>query len=104
MPVPSALETASFAHQKRMIACETFVACVARASSSGEKTPLVNSSDRLRLTDSTSTPTRAFAAASAMTNCDVWAIATSIFAVRLSPHAPIACGLPFSFGQIWTSA
>ena len=37
-------------------------------------------------------------------DCDVCAIATSRREVRLSPHAPMACGLPFSFGQMYTSA
>ena len=46
----------------------------------------------------------ALAAARAITNCEVWAMATSRREERLSPHAPIACGLPFSFGHIWTSA
>ena len=82
MPVPSALETASFAHQNLMIACEAFAACAASSSSSGVKTPAVNSSERSRATDSTSTPTRAFAAAIATTNCAVWEMPMSSFVDR----------------------
>ena len=104
MPVPRAFETASFAHQKRMIAWDELSACAASSSSSGVKTPAVNSSERSRAVDSTSTPTRAFAAAIAITNCAVWAIAMSSFVVRNSLHAPIACGLPESSGQTWMSA
>ena len=104
MPVPSAFETASFAHQKRMIACDAFAAFAASSSSSGRNTPAVNSSERSRATDSTSTPTRAFAAARATTNWAVCAIAMSIFSDRSSPHLPSAWGLPESSRQIWMSA
>ena len=90
MPVPSAFETASLAHQKRRRACEVFGNAVASAISSGMNTPVENSSERFLEADSASTPTRAFDAAIAMTNCEVWAMATSSLDVRWSPHAPIA--------------
>ena len=82
MPVPRVLETASFAHQNLMTAWEALAACAARSSSSGVKTPAANSSERSRAVYSTSMPTRAFAAATATTNCAVCAIATSSFVAR----------------------
>ena len=104
MPVPRALETASFAHQNRTSAREELAAFAASSSSSGVKTPTANSSERSRETDSTSTPTRAFAAATATTNCEVWAMAMSSLVVRNSFQSPSACGLPESSAQIWMSA
>ena len=58
MPVPSVFDTASFAHQKRRIACDGTEERAARSSSSGVNTPRANSSEMSRETDSTSTPTR----------------------------------------------
>ena len=96
MPVPSALESASFAHQKRIVALGASTARTASSSSSGVNTPCVNSSERSRPSASTSTPTRALAATTATTNCAVCAIARSIFDARKSFHLPIGCGLPLS--------
>ena len=104
MPVPSALESASFAHQKRIVALGASTARTASSSSSGVNTPCVNSSERSRPSASTSTPTRAFAATTATTKRDVCAIERSMRAVRRSPHSPIGHGLPLSSAQICTSA
>ena len=79
-------------------------AFAASSSSSGVNTPAANSLERSRATDSTSTPTLAFAAATATTNCAVWAIAMSSFVVRNSRQSPSACGLPESSAHICTSA
>ena len=96
MPVPSAFDTDSFAHQNRSIALGASAMRVASSCSSGVNTPRVNSSERSRSHASTSTPTRAFAATTATTNWAVCAMARSILDESRSFHLPMGCGLPLS--------